>query len=468
MNIEFNDMINYSIANFGAIPYGTKSVAPLMVAQPLNACEPLILPQQGDEAENQNQNLNQNQNQSKNKNQLEAPYILIERGGCSFTQKAMIAQAAGAKMAIIMDNQFDDLNMVVLSDDGFGDNVEIPTIFISQEDGQNIVNVYNDQNPVPNQVYDFFQMAISFEVQQTEVVDMKVFINPPYSGNYQLLNKFFNKYNYISDLEKQGKFVFSPVYQIFKNHIEGVVDKKADCTRNGRYCTYDQDGPKTGTGRDLINEYLYQICLQKVEGTQKWFNYLRYQHRNCHSIANIHQCANIESQVNDYDDKKIKECMYPDGSNEYTDADHQLLEEQISLQKRANIHYFPSVVINNKTYRGTLNGSEVMEAVCATFAKTSSKCKQFLEKTQKNFDITPNSTSMVGNGPDVLFIVFVVVVILVLFFLFMMFVYRRMVAKDLQKEMNAEVNQIVSQYMAFNESSRQAGKLNISTNDQEF
>lgn len=34
-------------------------------------------------------------------------------------------------MAIIMDNEYSDVEGIVLSDDGFGDNVEIPTIFIS-------------------------------------------------------------------------------------------------------------------------------------------------------------------------------------------------------------------------------------------------------------------------------------------------------------------------------------------------
>lgn len=44
----------------------------------------------------------------------------------------MNAAAAGAKMAIIMDNIIDeDVSSIIMGDDGFGDNVNIPTIFIS-------------------------------------------------------------------------------------------------------------------------------------------------------------------------------------------------------------------------------------------------------------------------------------------------------------------------------------------------
>lgn len=51
---------------------------------------------------------------------------------------------------------------------------------------------------------------------------------------------------------------------------------------------------------------------------------------------------------------------------------------------------------------------------------------------------------MKNSGPNIFIIVVVVVSVLLLFFLFMVVIYRRMVYKDINKEMNAEVNHMVS------------------------
>ena len=54
------------------------------------------------------------------------PIIVIERGLCSFVTKAHYAQIAGAKLVIIIDNKaFENVDDIVMSDDGHGKTFEL-------------------------------------------------------------------------------------------------------------------------------------------------------------------------------------------------------------------------------------------------------------------------------------------------------------------------------------------------------
>lgn len=67
---------------------------------------------------------------------------MVKRGGCTFVTKAINAERAGAKLVIIVDDKADeDATQVVMGDDGNGDNVNIPTIFVNQKDGAYLENL---------------------------------------------------------------------------------------------------------------------------------------------------------------------------------------------------------------------------------------------------------------------------------------------------------------------------------------
>ncbi len=65
-------------------------------------------------------------------NNVNGKLALIDRGGCSFTQKVANAQAAGAKGAIIVNNQPKGLPPMGGSDP----NITIPSVGVSQDDGE--------------------------------------------------------------------------------------------------------------------------------------------------------------------------------------------------------------------------------------------------------------------------------------------------------------------------------------------
>ena len=65
-----------------------------------------------------------------NKIALELPVILLERGKCTFVTKVRNVEKAGANIALIGDNKEEQSEVYIMSDDGSGHSINIPSFFI--------------------------------------------------------------------------------------------------------------------------------------------------------------------------------------------------------------------------------------------------------------------------------------------------------------------------------------------------
>jgi len=62
---------------------------------------------------------------------------LVDRGNCTFVTKVRNIEKAGGSLAVIIDNSGTrDIKNVVMSDDGTGTGIRIPSMLISQHDGE--------------------------------------------------------------------------------------------------------------------------------------------------------------------------------------------------------------------------------------------------------------------------------------------------------------------------------------------
>lgn len=67
------------------------------------------------------------------------PFFLVWRGGgCSFVKKVRNLENIGVALAIIMDNTDENIDQLIMSDDGTGGGIKIPSMIITQKDGQKI------------------------------------------------------------------------------------------------------------------------------------------------------------------------------------------------------------------------------------------------------------------------------------------------------------------------------------------
>ena len=112
--------IHSSLANFGNPPYGTSMMGTLYAPmdEEISACAPLS-PFDVKDYEWYDSN----------------PILLVERGNCPFVRKVHNAEARGVKAVIVIDNKDEDTESIIMSDNGAGGNISIPSFLISKNSG---------------------------------------------------------------------------------------------------------------------------------------------------------------------------------------------------------------------------------------------------------------------------------------------------------------------------------------------
>jgi len=68
------------------------------------------------------------------------PFMIAARGGCSFVQKIRNMENAGVAAGIIVDNKNENITQILMSDDGTGGGIRIPSMLIGKTDGENIID----------------------------------------------------------------------------------------------------------------------------------------------------------------------------------------------------------------------------------------------------------------------------------------------------------------------------------------
>ena len=74
---------------------------------------------------------------------MELPIIMVDRGGgCTFVTKVRNVEKAGANVALIGDNVVENSEVFIMTDDGSGHQINIPSFFIREETSYNIISYY--------------------------------------------------------------------------------------------------------------------------------------------------------------------------------------------------------------------------------------------------------------------------------------------------------------------------------------
>ena len=114
--------IRANYANFGYVPYGQTIIGKLHFDQEdPDACHEFTNPAVVDKSSDI------------------SPFYMSKRGGCSFVQKVRNMENIGVAVAIIIDNNLELIDEVLMSDDGTGGGIRIPSMLIGQNDGGKLV-----------------------------------------------------------------------------------------------------------------------------------------------------------------------------------------------------------------------------------------------------------------------------------------------------------------------------------------
>ena len=119
-------------------------------------------------------------------------FVLIKRGDCKFTKKILNAQLRGADMVIVYDNKKTSKPNVVMANDGHGHLIDIPSIFISNKDGEQILTTFKNCN-------NSLIFKISFDVFVSDRANLTFWLDVNNRESFVSIRDFFRDYYDVID-----------------------------------------------------------------------------------------------------------------------------------------------------------------------------------------------------------------------------------------------------------------------------
>lgn len=217
------------------------------------------------------------------------------------------------------------------------------------------------------------------------------------------------------------------------------------CWVSGKYCAVDSSNDKH-TGKNIMLEDLREKCIAE-QSQDKWWDYMWYVHMMCGT--NIDEaCSKKGHNFVDLKYEKTMKCvkksfedynMLKDQSFYQSNAK---IDEDIELWRQYGTGKYPAVVINGVTFRGQIEATNVFEAICAGFERMPRYCADTLKNIRKNSGPYENMPD--GIAPSVLALI---VVSLIALNVVIIYCYRRITKREMKKQMDAQIETAVSQYM---------------------
>ncbi|GFZ16900.1 vaculolar sorting receptor 3 [Actinidia rufa] len=144
-----------------------------------------------------------------------------------------------------------------------------------------------------------------------------------------------------------------------------------------------QDFSKGYEGKDVVLENLRQLCVFKVANETRrpwvWWDYVTDFQIRCPMKEKKYnkECADNVIRSLGLDLKKIEKCM----GDPNADSDNPVLKKSKMLKyaflvyvgkgSRGDVTILPTLVVNNRQYRGKLEKGAVLKAICAGFEETT-------------------------------------------------------------------------------------------------
>jgi len=215
----------------------------------------------------------------------------------------------------------ENVESIIMGDDGRGKSVHIPGVLISKEDGEILKTYYrnNKENIKNRPIY----LEINFEMETDENVNFDVYFE---SSDFNILKVIRNLKPY---LQKLGKSVnFEPRFLTYAhpsyNFTEFNNVESDNCIAGGRYCVSPRGNDIKG--KDVIKTNLKLKCAfnladgdnennkdnNKIAFKEKFFNFLIIYIQDCFDEKSENyfseSCMAIAFQKAEYDIKEINSC----------------------------------------------------------------------------------------------------------------------------------------------------------------
>jgi len=371
--------------------------------------------------------------------------VLVRRGGCTFVTKVAVAQKKKAHAVVVVDKETSDLTAeqiqkIVMADDGFGAQVTIPSILISRFDGQKLIDAIRREPVV---------VELAWDIPQGEVVVADFWMSSGSSESAEFLERFQDSAETL-----KHHLQFTPHFHTFSlppgagfNHLCAASIESCESCKptTAKYCAPDPDGPGPITGGDVANEDLRRLCIWNVTAkrqsstgahySQGFWDYVVQFFHDCSLKASKedkrfgHKCSlNVMEKVG-IPVKKIQQCISQNYAN--------FMDEQIE-----QVAWSPQALrLNGWRYSGPLDPETVLKAVCSGYTTPPQECIQLMNVYSGS---SLGWSSALSGLPTMLMVLGSMLTCLgVLFFL-----YKRHVTMSMRKALREEVMLEVQTQMA--------------------
>ncbi|WCJ27850.1 hypothetical protein M5689_009573 [Euphorbia peplus] len=307
-------------------------------------------------------------------------FLLVDRGDCYFTLKAWNAQKGGAAAILVADDRVEPLITMDTPEEenasaDYLQKINIPSALITKSLGDRIkkalssgemVNInldWTEALPHPDERVEYEFWTNSNDECGPKCDSQMEFVRT-FKGAAQVL-------------ERKGYTQFTPRYITWYCPEAFLLSKqcKSQCINHGRYCAPDpeQDFTRGYDGKDVVVQNLRQACLHRVANESGkpwvWWDYVTDFSIRCPMKLKKYttECAEDVIKSLGIDLKKINECI----GNTEADVENPVLkteqDAQIGKGARGDVTILPTLVINNRQYRGKLGKGPVLKAICAGF-----------------------------------------------------------------------------------------------------
>ena len=292
--------------------------------------------------------MNQIQNQYSENFKILLAYI----GSCPIIQKARNAQSAGASMLVLINNNDQDIESVILEEDGAQSDIKIPVVLISLTNGRIMQNyiLSNPQNRV--------MVEINFqEKKPKKKIELKFFFSSSELRAYEMIN---NITSYIDKYNDQVEFIPIYVTHQIPSYDEKTAKRELNCVTKGKYCYFPKETTITQDGERILLESLRQKCMYQksieLKKIKYYYQYLDYFHKNCLLVPTPRfndRCSKQNLDIMGFGVDYLDECIANSFgvrtllSSTYIDNENTIFKNDYNEILKYKLTSFPAVVVDD-------------------------------------------------------------------------------------------------------------------------
>ncbi|KYK65560.1 PA domain protein [Toxoplasma gondii TgCatPRC2] len=390
--------------------------------------------------------------------------FFLDRGICTFATKVRIAQACGADAAVVVDRGVSGWSRsyirfnVIMSDDGTGQDINIPSVLISRADGQLILDAIiagAGDEPV--------LLEMEWNIPNRWPVAVEFWTDPGERQSSTFLQQVAPHM-----LELGPHVRFKTLYSIFE--IEGGSGEL--CLTKGlykqfpqAYCAFDPAAQSVAhTGSEVVEEALREACLYQITATsakdlpdsefsKEFWQYhmlMADPQKGCffngegrHEWGESCSMRLMSEILSSGQMKLLKECI--DGPQ-----GRQLLDVSKSNRTWGPI----ALRVNGARFSGNLDVETAMRVICASTKDPNTDRYRAPECEKLMIEVHKEEAPWLRDAPDwqnfflvLLFLGIIAACAVALYYR----VAKQRLLQEVRREVNAEIQQQIQQYYEMNE-----------------